>query len=167
IAAGNTQRLAHWRVGGKNHRTFEDLRGATLGTISLTAGTGLILRHPNYQLTVIAGSRAGAEKNRRLMVRFLKGYLRAIRWLMENELAATDYMTKEFAFLPEHGRRAWHYYAGNKAWDADGRVHAEGMRAVIQMMAEQNQSKGPAPAPAKYVDESYLNEALRELKEGK
>lgn len=228
IAAGNTQRLAHWILGGKNYRTFEDLRGATLGTISLTAGTGLILRHvlkakgleyprdyklliiggtpqlftaltsnqiaaaplalpynfaaeemgyhaigsfmevfPNYQLTVIAGSRAWAEKNRRLMVRFLKGYLRAIRWLMENETAATDYMTKEFAFKPEHGRRAWQYYAGNKAWDADGRVNAEGMRAVIQMMAEQNQTKGPAPAPAKYVDESYLNEALRELKEGK
>ena len=146
IAAGNTQRLAHWILGGKNYRTFEDLRGATLGTISLTAGTGLILRHvlkakgleyprdyklliiggtpqlftaltsnqiaaaplalpynfaaeelgyhaigsfmevfPNYQLTVIAGSRAWAEKNRRSMVRFLKGYLRAIRWLMENE----------------------------------------------------------------------------------
>ena len=228
IAAGNTQRLAHWILGGKNYRTFDDLRGATVGTISLTAGTGLILRHvlkakgleyprdyklliiggtpqlftaltsnqiaaaplalpynfaaeemgyhaigsfmevfPNYQLTVIAGSRAWAEKNRRTMVRFLKGYLRAIRWLMENEAAATDYMTKEFAFKPEHGRRAWQYYAGNKAWDADGRVNAEGMRAVIQMMAEQNQTKGQPPAAAKYVDESYLNEALRELKEGK
>jgi ABC-type nitrate/sulfonate/bicarbonate transport system substrate-binding protein len=122
---------------------------------------------PNYQLTVIAGSRAWAEKNRRLMVRFLKGYLRGIRWLMENETAATDYMTKEFAFKPEHARRAWQYYAGNKAWDVDGRVNAEGMRAVIQMMAEQNQTKGQPPAPAKYVDESYLNEALRELKEGK
>ena len=228
IAAGNTQRLAHWILGGKNYRTFEDLRGATLGTISLTAGTGLILRHvlkakgleyprdyklliiggtpqlftaltsnqiaaaplalpynfaaeelgyhaigsfmevfPNYQLTVIAGSRAWAEKNRRLMVRFLKGYLRAIRWLMENETAATDYMTKEFAFKPAHARRAWQYYAGNKAWDVDGRVNAEGMRAVIQMMAEQNQTKSQPPAAAKYVDESYLNEALKELKEGK
>ena len=137
IAAGNTQRLAHWILGGKNYRTYDDLRGATLGTISLTAGTGMILRHvlrakgleyprdyklliiggtpqlftaltsnqiaaaplalpynfaaeelgyhaigsfmdvfPNYQLTVIAGSRAWADKNRRTMVRFLKGYLR-------------------------------------------------------------------------------------------
>ena len=228
IAAGNTQRLAHWILGGKNYRTFDDLRGATVGTISLTAGTGMILRHvlkakgleyprdyklliiggtpqlftaltsnqiaaaplalpynfaaeelgyhaigsfmdvfPNYQLTVIGGSRAWAEKNRRTMVRFLKGYLRSIRWLMENETAATDYMTKEFAFKPEHGRRAWQYYAGNKAWDADGRVNAEGMRAVIQMMAEQNQTKGQLPSLAKYVDESYLNEALKELREGK
>ena len=117
-----------------------------MGTISLTAGTGLMLRHvlkakgleyprdyklliiggtpqlftaltsnqiaaaplalpynfaaeelgyhaigsfmevfPNYQLTVMAGSRAWSEKNRRLQVRFLKGCVRAIRWLQENE----------------------------------------------------------------------------------
>jgi hypothetical protein len=34
-------------------------------------------------------------------------------------------------------------------------------------MAEQNQTKGPLPNPAKYIDESYLNEAVRELNEGK
>ena len=151
ITAGNTQRLAHWILGGKNYRTFDDLRGATVGTISLTAGTGLILRHvlrakgleyprdyklliiggtpqlftaltsnqiaaaplalpynfaaeelgyhaigsfmdvfPNYQLTVIAGSRAWSEKNRRTMVRFLKGWLRSIRWLRKRG-AATEF----------------------------------------------------------------------------
>lgn len=45
IIAGNTQRLAHWILGGKNYKTFDDLRGATVGTISLTAGIGLVLRH--------------------------------------------------------------------------------------------------------------------------
>lgn len=228
IIAGNTQRLAHWILGGKNVRTYEDLRGATVGTISLTAGTGLILRnvlkakgleyprdyklliiggtpqlftaltsnqiaaaplalpynfaaeelgynsigsfmevYPNYQLTVLAGSRSWADKNRRLMVRFLKGWVRAVRWLQENEGPATDFMTKEFGFKPAHSKRAWHYYAGQKAWDYDGHVNLEGMKAVLQMMAEQNQSKGPLANPAKYVDESFLNEALRELRDGK
>ena len=228
IIAGNTQRLAHWIVGGKNYKTYNDLRGATVGTISLTAGTGLILRnvlkakgleyprdyklliiggtpqlftaltsnqiaaaplalpynfaaeelgynsigsfmevYPNYQLTVLAGSRSWAEKNHRLMMRFLKGWVRAIRWLQDNEAAATDYMAKEFGFKPEHAKRAWQYYAGQKAWDYDGHVNLEGMKAVIQLMAEQNQTKGPLPNPAKYIDESYLNEAVRELNEGK
>ena len=228
IIAGNTQRLAHWILGGKNYKTFDDLRGATVGTISLTAGTGLVLRHvlkakgleyprdykllviggtpqlftaltsnqiaaaplalpynfaaeelgyhaigsfmevfPNFQLTVLAGSRAWSEKNRRLQVRFLKGYVRSIRWLQDNEGPATDFMIKEFGFKPEHARRAWQYYAGNKAWDYDGHVNLEGMKAVIQMTAEQNQTKGSLPTPMKYIDENYLNEALRELKEGK
>jgi hypothetical protein len=43
----------------------------------------------------------------------------------------------------------------------------EGMKAVIQMAAEQNQTKEPLPSPTKYLEESYLDEALRELKEGK
>jgi ABC-type nitrate/sulfonate/bicarbonate transport system substrate-binding protein len=228
IIAGNTQRLAHWILGGKNYKSFDDLRGATVGTISLTAGTGLVLRHvlkakgleyprdykllviggtpqlftaltsnqiaaaplalpynfaaeelgyhaigsfmevfPNFQLTVLAGSRAWSEKNRRLQVRFLKGYVRAIRWLQDNEAPATEFMIKEFGFKPAHARRAWQYYAGNKAWDHDGRVNMEGMKAVIQMAAEQNQTKEPLPSPTKYLEESYLDEALRELKEGK
>jgi hypothetical protein len=55
-------------------------------------------------------------------------------------------MIKEFGFKPAHARKAWQYYAGNKAWDYDGRVSMEGMKAVIQMAAEQNQTKGP-PEP--------------------
>jgi hypothetical protein len=35
------------------------------------------------------------------------------------------------------------------------------------MAAEQNQTKEPLPSPTKYLEESYLDEALRELKEGK
>jgi hypothetical protein len=52
-------------------------------------------------------------------------------------------------------------------WDPDGHVNHDGMKTVIQMSAEQNQTKGPLPSPSRYVDEGYLNEALRELKEGK
>ncbi|HVO92099.1 MAG TPA: ABC transporter substrate-binding protein [Terriglobales bacterium] len=228
IIAGNTQRLAHWIVGGKTYKTFDDLRGATVGTISLTAGTGLVLRHvlrargleyprdyklliiggtpqlftalisnqiaaaplalpynfaaeelgyhaigsfmevfPNFQLTVLAGSRAWSEKNRRLQVRFLKGWVHAIRWLQDNEGLATEFMVKEFGFKPAHAGKAWQYYAGNKAWDYDGRVNLDGMKAVIQMAAEQNQIKGPLPSPAKYIEDSYLNEALRELRAAK
>lgn len=82
-------------------------------------------------------------------------------------MPATEFMIKEFGFKPAHARKAWQYYAGNKAWDYDGHVNLEGMKAVIQMAAEQNQTKGALPSPAKYMDESYLNEALRELRDGK
>ena len=228
IVGGNSQRPAHWIMGGKNYKTYDDLRGATIGTISLTAGTGLVLRHvlkakgleyprdykllviggtpelflaltsnqiaaaplalplnfaaeemgyhpigrfmdvfPNFQLTVLSVSRSWAEKNRRLLVRFLKAYVRGTRWLFDNEDGAAELMTKELKLKPGHGRKAWQYYTGARVWDPDGHVNTDGMKAVIQMAAEQNQSKGPLLSPAKYVDESYLNEALRELKEGK
>ena len=45
VVAGNSQRPSLWIMGGKSYKTFDDLRGATIGTISLAAGTGLLLRH--------------------------------------------------------------------------------------------------------------------------
>jgi len=225
IVAGNSQRPSLWIMGSKNYRTFEDLRGATIGTISLAAGTGLLLRHvlkakgleyprdykllviggtpqlytalttnqiaaaplslpfnfaaeelgyntigsfieafPSYQLTVLSVKRSWAEKNRPLLVRFLQGYVRATRWLFDNMEPAVDFITREFNFKPAHARKAWQFYTGSHVWDPDVHVSMEGMRAVIQMAGEQNQSKGPLPSPARYVDESYLNQALKELK---
>lgn len=228
IIAGNSQRPSLWIMGGRNYKSFEDLRGATIGTISLAAGTGLLLRYvlkakgldyprdykllviggtpqlytalttnqiaaaplslpfnfaaeelgyntigsfieafPNYQLTVLSAKRSWAEKNRRVLVRFLQAYVRATRWLFENPEPAIDFITREFNFKPAHARKAWEFYTGSRVWDPDVHVSMEGMRAVIQMSAEQNHNKGPVPTPARYVDESYLNEALKELKEGK
>jgi ABC-type nitrate/sulfonate/bicarbonate transport system substrate-binding protein len=228
IVAGNSQRPSLWVMGGKNYKTYQDLRGATIGTISLAAGTGLLLRHvlkakgleyprdykllviggtpqlytalttnqiaaaplslpfnfaaeelgynsigsfidvfPQYQLTVLSAKRSWAEKNRPLLVRFLQAYVRATRWLFDNPEPAIDFITKEFNFKPAHSRQAWHFYTASRVWDPDAHVSMEGMSAVIQMAAEQNQTKGRLPNPARYVDESYLNDALKELKEGK
>jgi hypothetical protein len=36
------------------------------------------------------------------------------------------------------------------------------LQNVLQIYAEQTQAKGPLPNPAKFVDQSYLRDALRE-----
>jgi NMT1/THI5 like len=222
IIAGNTQRLAHWILGGKNYKTFEDLRGATVGTISLTAGTGLVLRHvlkakgleyprdyklliiggtpqlftaltsnqiaaaplalpynfaaeemgyhaigsfmkvfPNFQLTVLAGSRAWSEKIAACRCASSRAGC-AIRWLQDNEGPATDFMIKEFAFKPAHARRAWRYYAGNKAWDYGRSCELGGDESGDPNGGGAKPDEGSQPSPMKYIDENYLNEALWE-----
>ena len=45
----------------------------------------------NYQLSVIAAKRAWAEKNRPILVRFLKGIVRSHRWIYANKEAAIDF----------------------------------------------------------------------------
>lgn len=42
-------------------------------------------------------------------------------------------------------------------------ANLEGVKAVIQIMAERGQLEPPLPSPTKYVDHSYLDEALKEL----
>ncbi|HVH92475.1 MAG TPA: ABC transporter substrate-binding protein, partial [Candidatus Acidoferrum sp.] len=42
IAASS--KITHMLIGGKNYRTYEDLRGATIGASTLTSGTAFVLR---------------------------------------------------------------------------------------------------------------------------
>ena len=62
-----------------------------------------------------------------------------------------------------HARKGWEFYTQNRYWPPDGDVTLEGMKSNIRFYAEQAGAKGPLPDLAKYVDQSYLREALREL----
>lgn len=216
--------LTHMIVGGKNYKTYEDLRGATLGSSGLTSGTALVLRRvlkakgldypkdyklinvggsapafaalasgqiaasiiavplsfeaaemgfniigrvvdviPNFQLTVLTARRSWAESNRALAVRFMKAMVLTMRWLYENKAAAIEFLTREMKLKPGHAEKGWQYYVENRIWHLDADINLEGMKTVIQIQAEQGAIKSPLPNPAKYVDESYLRQALKEL----
>jgi hypothetical protein len=54
-------------------------------------------------------------------------------------------------------------YTANRIWYPDADVNIDGIKTLIQIYGEQGQLKGPLPSPARYVDQSYLKEALKEL----
>ncbi len=217
--------LTHYIMGGKKFRTFEDLRGANVGSSGLTSGTAFVLRRvlrakgleyprdynlinvggsaqafisltagridaaiiavplnyeaaqmghpviakvvdfiPNYQLTEVTVKRSWAEKNRLLVVHFMKGLVLAMRWMYDNKEPAIDFLSKEMKLKPEQARRGWEYYTENKIWSPNAETNVEGVRTVIQISAERGVFKGGAlPPPAKYLDHSYVEEALKEL----
>jgi ABC-type nitrate/sulfonate/bicarbonate transport system substrate-binding protein len=216
--------LTHMIMGGKNYKTYEDLRGATLGSSGLTSGTALVLRRvlkakgleypkdyklinvggsgpsfaalasgqiaasiiavplsfeavelgfnvigrvvdviPNFQLTVLTARRSWAEANRPLVVRFMKAMALSMRWLYENKRGAIEFLTREMKLKPAHAEKGWEYYIENRIWHPDADVNIEGMKVVIQIQAEQGQIHGALPSPAKYIDQSYLREALKEI----
>lgn len=118
---------------------------------------------PNYQLSLLTVKRAWAEKNRSLLVRFLKGAVRAHRWLYANKEAAVDFLAKEIPLKPELARRGWEYYTSNHIWHPDAEINLEGLKFTMQVYAEQ--TKAPPPDPMKYIDLSYLHQAVKELGE--
>jgi ABC-type nitrate/sulfonate/bicarbonate transport system substrate-binding protein len=118
---------------------------------------------PNYQLSVLAVKRAWAEKNRGVLIRFLKGAVRSHRWLYANKEAAIDFLAKEIPLKPELARRGWEYYTTNRIWHPNAEISLEGLKFTMQIYAEQ--IKGPLPDPVKYIDQSYLQQAIRELGE--
>lgn len=118
---------------------------------------------PNYQLSVLAVKRGWAEKNRGLMVRFLKGAVRGYRWLYANKEAAIDFLAKEIPLNPELARKGWEYYTANRIWPPNAEVNLEGLKFTMQVYADQ--AKGPLPDALKYIDQSYLHQAIKELGE--
>ncbi len=216
--------LTHGIMGGKNYKSYESLRGATIGGQSLTSGITFPLKQvlkskgleyprdyklvnvggtadlfaalssgqiaaaplavplnyaaeeagfhligwyrdvlPNYQLTALTVRRSWAEANRPLLIRFVKGMVLAMRWMYGNKEAAIDFLTKEMKLKPEHARKGWEYYTTNRIWHPDTDVNVEGVKTLIQIYSEQGQIKGTPPSPEKYIDHSYLREALKEL----
>lgn len=211
-------------IGGKGYKTYTDLRGTTIGTQTLTSGTGFALRlvlkahgmeyprdykllniggasdryqaltsgqissapvgvpldlvakqqgfniigyfaddQPNFQFNVYIVKRAWAEKNRPLVVRFMKAMVATMRWMIDNRDAACAYLSKEMAISVDHCRYASDYNWKNRIWDRNADLNVEGVRTLIKITAEQGILKEPLPQPAKYIDQSFLKQALAEL----
>jgi ABC-type nitrate/sulfonate/bicarbonate transport system substrate-binding protein len=225
ITGGIINGLTQFIIAGKNYKTYEDLRGATIGASSLTGGIVTALREglrlkglefprdykliviaggssanlaamqsgqiaattvavplnfaaeeagfnmigrlidgiPNFQVNALVTKRSWAEKNRPVMVRFMKAMVQSLRWLHENREAGVEFLSREMQLKPAHALKGWEYYTQNRLWPPDGDVTVEGMKYNIRFYAEQTGAKGPLPDPSKYVDRSYLLEALREI----
>src|SRR5438093_7688742 len=118
---------------------------------------------PNFQFNVYIVKRSWAEKNRTLVVRFMKAMVSTMRWMMDNPETACAYLSKEMTISIEHCRYAADYNWKNRIWDRNGDLNVEGVRTVIKITAEQGILKEPLPQPSKYIDTSYLKQALAEL----
>lgn len=220
IINGLTQSI----MAAKKFKSYNDLRGATLGAISLTSGVTFALKHvlkvkgleyprdykllviggspqtyaaltagqidgaalslplnyaaeelgfneigrfmdviPNYQLASLSVKRSWADKNKPVLVRFMKSMAQTFRWIHQNKDRAVEFLAREMKLKPEHARRGWEFYTETRMWHPDGDLNVDGLQVVTKIYAEQTQLKGPVPNATKYVDQSYLKEALKEL----
>ena len=62
---------------------------------------------------------------------------------------------------PDLARRGWEYYAANRIWHPNAEISLEGLKFTMEIYAEQ--TKGLPPDPVKYIDMSFLQQAIREL----
>lgn len=211
-------------IGAKPYKTYADLRGTTIGSQTLTSGTGFALRlvmkvHgleyprdykllnigsapdrfralasgqissapvgvpldvvakqqgfnvigyfaddlPNFQFNVYIVKRSWAEKNRPLVVRFMRAMVATMRWMENNRDPACAYLTKEMSISMEDCRYAYDYNWKNRIWDRNADLNVEGVRTLIQLTADQGVLKEPLPQPSKYIDSSYLKQAMAEV----
>ena len=116
---------------------------------------------PDWQFVSINVNGQWAEKNRDVLVRFLRVMLRATEWLYANRAAASEIAARELP-APLHARRAGvgflhrHERAdprrfGQPEGAGAGHRHAEGDRACWRSPRR--------TIPTAYIDDSYLKAA--------
>ena len=223
ITAGIINRPSFFIMAKKNYKTFQDLRGATIGVTNISSGPAVALRYvlkakgleyprdyklqpagpdaertigmsagridasplavpfnfvaeelgftavgsyleviPDYQVSVFAVNRNWAERNRRQLVQFKRGMVQAMRWFVDNRDPAVDFVAKELKLKPEYARRGYDFYKDKGLWDANTHINIPGMKTTIAIYNETNPAK-PATVPEKYIDQSFLSEALKGL----
>jgi ABC-type nitrate/sulfonate/bicarbonate transport system substrate-binding protein len=118
---------------------------------------------PEYELGTLAVKKSWAEKNRPLVVRFMKALALTHRWLYENKEAAIDFLAREMQLKPGHARRGWEYYTQHQIWHPDADLSLKGTEYAIRTYLDQTGGKGQLTSLAKYVDQSFLQEALKDL----
>jgi hypothetical protein len=104
--------------------------------------------------------RSWAEKNRPLLVRYLRAINQTHRWLFDNREPACGYLSKEMSMSLEHCRVAWDYSVKNRVWDRNAEINLDGVRTMIKIGAESAGQKEPLPSPNKYIDLSYMKQAM-------
>ena len=118
---------------------------------------------PTYQFNGITVNPAWAEKNRATVVKFLKAHIRTLRWIHEQPDQATELFISEMGVKQPYARRGIDYFTKNKIFPIDGSVTLEGLKVNIEVQARDGVLKEPLPSPERYVDQSFVRQAQREL----
>ena len=113
---------------------------------------------PNFQFNVYIVKRSWAEKNRPLVVRFMKAMASTMRWMVDNRDAACAYLIKEMAISVEHCRYASDYNWKNRIWDRNADLNVEGVRTIDQYHRGARDSERAAAAAVE-VHRSELSQA--------
>jgi ABC-type nitrate/sulfonate/bicarbonate transport system substrate-binding protein len=118
---------------------------------------------PTYQFNGLTVNPAWAEKNRGPVVKFLKAHIRGLRWIHEQPDQATELFIGEMGVKQPYARRGIDYFTKNKIFPVDGSVTLDGLKVNIEVQARDGVLKEPLPSPERYVDQSYVRQAQKEL----
>lgn len=119
-----------------------------------------------YQGTVGFCRRAWLERSRELLIRYIRAYLRALRWALEpgNRPAVIQAITASLRVPPSLGERVVAPAFGAGGLAPDAAFDEPGLRGVLAVRAEIcGHWGGSPPPPDTYVDPSPYREALASL----
>ena len=118
---------------------------------------------PDYQLSAIGVREGWAQKNRGLVVRYLKALVSTYRWLHDNRDEAIKLLPGITKLDPKYIAKSWETYTQTQIWPRNGEINLKGVQTVLNLIAEEGMLKKPLPKPEDIVDSSFLDEARKAL----
>lgn len=119
----------------------------------------------DYQFTTYAVRRSAAAQDREKTVRFLRAMAAAHRWLHDpaNRAEAVALGSAALRTSREELERTWDLYFGQnpgRVVPLNAELNLSGVETVVRVLAEQGELRA-ASGRERFIDESYLREALR------
>jgi ABC-type nitrate/sulfonate/bicarbonate transport system substrate-binding protein len=109
------------------------------------------------------GARRGwARENEATLVRYLRGYAAAVEWLLEpkNRVEAQSIFSKKLKLDEKDARSTYDTFV-RVGLVPGGKLSMEGIKQVLELMAESGQLKSTPSGPEKYADPSYQQKAAQ------
>ena len=109
-----------------------------------------------------------ARANKATLVGFIRAWIKGTRWVYDpkNKEAAIRILMRELKIEDRFARIAYELYFESKTETVakDGKIDLVGLQNLIDAIAEQGDIGPPVPKAAKYIDNTYWDEALKSLK---
>ena len=118
---------------------------------------------PEYQLSAIGVREGWAQKNRGLVVRYLKALVSTYQWLHDNRDEAIKILAPITKLDRKYIPNSWEVYTKTQIWPRNGEVSNKGVQTLLNLMAEEGSLKKPLPKVKDIIATSYLDEARKAL----
>ena len=118
---------------------------------------------PEYQLSAIGVREGWAQKNRSLVLRYLKALLSTYQWLHDNRDEAIKLLGPITKLERKYIPASWEVYTKTQIWPRNGEVSVKGVQTILNLMAEDGVLKKPLPKVEDIMATGYLDEARKAL----
>jgi ABC-type nitrate/sulfonate/bicarbonate transport system substrate-binding protein len=118
---------------------------------------------PDYQLSAIGVREGWAQKNRGLVIRYLKALVSTNQWLHDNREEAIKLLPSITKLDQKYIPKSWETYTKTQIWPRNGEVNLKGVQTLLRLMDEEGALKKLLPKPEDIVNSSYLEEARKAL----
>jgi NitT/TauT family transport system substrate-binding protein len=121
---------------------------------------------PNFPTSGYTTHNPWATTHRPVVVAFIKSFLQGVAWLYEpaNKTKALQILEETTNTKPDDALRTYEQYMREQLLSRNGRYENGEFAQVVSMLVQTKQIPGPPPPANRFVDDSYADEAARQLK---